>query len=271
MRSTCTIGMSPISRPTTSVSAMANPSTRHELADAKTMTAPETAQVLEQVAARTRSDHYASAALSLTAGQYLSDARVREAAYKVVASMESDHYVAASLQTVLGTGTPTAAEMDFLVRALADVSSDHYKHAMLTHILRGKLESSHRTAMAEAARQIKSDHYAAAFIEAVTAAPGATRRDLTSTLHAMDGLTSDHYESEALRATLRLGDLTDADLVTLVERAVRIQSDHNQSEALRAILRHSGVGDRTREAVRAAAAGLSRHYREEVERAAGRD
>lgn len=242
-----------------------------KLGEARNLSAAETAQVLEQVAARTKSDHYASAALSRTPGRYLSEARVRDAAFQVVDGMESDHYIATSLQTVLGTGAPTAAEMDFLVKVLADVRSDHYKHAVLTHMLRGSLDASHRTALAEAARQIKSDHYVEAFIDAVTAAPGATRRDLAATLRAMEGMTSDHYEGEALRATLRLRDLNDADLLSLVERTVRIKSDHHQSETLRAILRHSGAGDRTRQAVRAAAAGLSRHYREEVERAAGRD
>lgn len=242
-----------------------------KLSEAKTLTATETAQVLEQVAARTKSDHYASAALSRTPGRYLSEARVRDAAFTVVERMDSDHYIASSLQTILGSGAPSSAEMDFLVKALADVSSDHYKHAVLTHMLKGTLETSHRAALAEAARQIKSDHYAEAFIEAVTGAPGANRRDLAAALRAMDNLTSDHYEGEALRATLRLRDLTDADLLMLVERAGRIQGDHYQSESLRAILRHAGAGERTRQAVRTAAAGLSRHYREEVERAAGRD
>lgn len=242
-----------------------------KLAEARTLTAAETAQVLDQVAARTKSDHYAAATLSRTPARYLSEARVRDAAYKVVEAMDSDHYVASSLQTILGGRAPSAAEMDFLVKALADVTSDHYKNEVLTHMLKGTLETSHRTALAEAARQIKSDHYAETFIEAVTGTPGANRRDLAAVLRAMEGMTSDHYEGEALRATLRLRDLNDADLVTMVERTVRIESDHHQSETLRGILRHAGAGDRTRQAVRTAAAGLSRHYREEVERAVGRD
>lgn len=241
-----------------------------KLTQVRSLSTGETAQMLTQVASMTKSDHYSSSALSRTPAGQLSNDRVRAAAFDVVASMDSDHYVATSLQTILKSAAPSDDELDFLVQVLDRVKSDHYKHEVLTFMLRGNLNARHRAALATAAGKIRSDHYASSFITAVTELPGSGRDDLRPLLAAIDGMSSDHYEMESLRSLLRLRGLNESDLLAVVTRAARVQSDHSQSEVLTAAVRHPAATARVKDAANDAAMSLSRHYREQVQRATGR-
>lgn len=205
-----------------------------KLGEARRLSPAETAAVLSQVASATRSDHYASAALSRAAAGRIDDGQVRAAAFRVIEGLKSDHYIATSLKTVLGTDAPTAAEQEFLVRVLARVRSDHYKYEVLASVVR------------------------------------TGRADVPALLRAMDGIGSGHYQHQAIVAVVGLDNVDESDLLALTERATRIRGDHYESESLRAIVRHRAATDRVRDAVRTAASTLSRHYREQVERAAGR-
>ena len=49
-----------------------------------------------------------------------------------------------------------------------------------------------------------------------------------------------------------------------------MSSDHYQAQALERIARHAAATDRVRTAVLDASAGLSRHYADQVRRAAGK-
>jgi beta-lactamase regulating signal transducer with metallopeptidase domain len=274
-----------------------------KLLDARRLSAAETTQMLTQAASLTKSDHYAAELLKHAAPNRPDDQRVRDAAFRLIEGMQSDHYQATSIESLMAGAAPNAADMDFLVRVVQGISSDHYQAEVLTHVLRGNPTTRHRTALAVAAQSIRGDHYAATVLEALAKVeldadgrrafyaaldtiqgdhyalevikaavtrPGAGRADVQPVLTAIGDMSSDHYESQAIAAVLTLRDVNDADLLAITGRAAAIQGDHYASEALRAVVRHSAATERVREAVRAAAAGLSRSYREQVERAAGR-
>jgi len=263
----------------------------------------ERAQVLKQVAAMTKSDHYASTILAEVGKRGFQNSDVRAAALSILDRMESDHYRSVSVANVIGSGRPTAADMDVLVRTVERIKSDHYKLEVLNRLVSGPLQAEHRTALARAARTVESDHYAAEFLKALMkgGADGPERQvffDVIDTIESdhyvvevlrslvarqppsrtefqhgvrtLAKIESDHYQNEAVQALLTARDLTESDLIALVDAISPMSGDHYKSESLQAVVRHRAASDRVRSAVVAASDRLSSHYREQVRRAAGR-
>ena len=207
-----------------------------KLASVTKLTAAEVARVLQQASTLTTSDYYA-AELVESYGSSSQDASVRAALVALVERMTSDHYRATSIEHILGSRTPTPAETDVLVRLVPKMSSDHYKTQVLMKVLRAD-------------------------------SIGASQRAAVAT--AVTSIDSDYYRAEVLTALLRGSGLTERDLIDAVASARGINSDHYKSQTLERIARHSAATDRVRTAVLDASAGLSRHYAEQVRRAAGK-
>jgi len=87
---------------------------------------------------------------------------------------------------------------------------------------------------------------------------------------AASKLESDHYRGTVLTAVLSAPSLTERDLLEVVAASKGIGSDFNQSEVLTRVARHPAATDRVRTAVLDASAGMSKHYADEVRRAAGK-
>ena len=276
-----------------------------KLASAQQLSPAEIAQVLKQAATLTRSDHYAAELVRAVGSRGLDDAAVREAVTQLIDRLESDHYRAESIRALLSTGQVTSRDLDFLVRMVPRMASDHYRTETLRHVLeRGRLDGAQLGRLAEAGRSIASDHYAAEFVRALMAegeitaaarqafdATMATIESdhyLTETIRALIGarppagddvssilrhtrtLESAHYRAEALSALVAASSLNAGHLLDIVTDARQIRGDHYASEVLRRVVRHGAVNDDVRKAVLEAAAQLSRHYGDEVRRAAGR-
>jgi len=206
------------------------------LARAAKLTAAEVTRLLQQASTLTSSDYYAAELVEAYAA-HSQDTNVRAALVALLERMTSDYYRATSIEHILGPGAPTPAEMDLLVRLVPKMSSDHYKTQVLMNVLRAD-------------------------------SIGASQRAAIST--AVASIESDYYRAEVLTALLRSSGLTERDLMDAVASAKSISSDHYKSQTLERIARHNAATDRVRTAVIDASAGLSRHYADQVRRAAGK-
>jgi beta-lactamase regulating signal transducer with metallopeptidase domain len=264
----------------------------------------EMTRLLSQAASLTKSDHYADELIGHAAKAGAAEETVRTALFSLIDKMESDHYRANSIGAVMGAGRPNAQDMTALMNIVPRIKSDHYKGEVLSRILRGDLDPALRDALAKIGATIESDHYAAEFLKQLAGtgpmtAPGrqafveaaatiesdhyavevigalatrqaSSRETTAAALKLVPRIQSDHYRSEALRHLLGTRDLVESDLVAIVAAAGGIRSDHYKSESLRGVLRHGAVTERVRRDVLAAAESMSSHYRDEVNRAAGR-
>jgi beta-lactamase regulating signal transducer with metallopeptidase domain len=269
------------------------------------LSAADSARVLDQAAAMTKSDHYATELLK-TFGNHggLGAPAQRAAIARMIESMDSDHYRAESIEALVASGPPSADEMDFLLRMVPRMKSDHYKVQTLSKVVdRGTLTAAQQAQLARAALDIENDHYATeflrkiagtgpmasevrlAYLEAVARIEGdhygsealrvLIRRgspapaDVAAILRLAPGLQSDHYRTEVLAALLEASGLTESDLLGVVA-AARSMSDHYESETLRKVVLHRAFTARVRDAVISAAEAMSQHYGDEVRRAAVR-
>lgn len=241
------------------------------LAKAATLSTADVTRVLQQAAKSVKSDHYANEIIHAVAGRGLANDAQRAAVTELIGTMESDHYRAEAVQVLVASGRPGAAEMDFLLRMLTRMESDHYKVQVLTKVLKGATLTGEQQAMlAGAAADVESDHYATEFLKSVatTGALGTGVRQ--SYLESVRGIQSDHYRNEALGKLLENTSVVEGELLAMVDLGAPM-GDHYESELLRRILRHRAATERVREAAVVAADRLSRPYREEVRRSAGRD
>jgi beta-lactamase regulating signal transducer with metallopeptidase domain len=230
----------------------------------------EAIRVIEQAASLTKSDHYLAELVEAYGGSGV-PADVRKALMQLINSIESDHYRATSIERLIGPGVPTAADVNVMMDLVARMKSDHYKAEVMTKVLRAEsLGPAQQAAIASAVATVGSDHYAAEVLEAL--ARKGLRDDAVRRAYfeAVARIESDHYQGEALQAFLSAPGLTERDLLDAVATTKAIGSDHYRSEALERIARHGGATDKVRTAVLDAAAGLSRHYADQVRRAVGR-
>jgi hypothetical protein len=273
------------------------------LARARTLSTPELTRLLDQAAALTKSDHYASALLKVLAAKGL-EGQARLATARLIDTMESDHYRAESIEALMASGPVGAAEIDLLVRLIPEMDSDHYKERVLTQILtRGQLDAARTTALVRLAADISSDHYVSEFLKRVArtelspparqafldaaatiasdhylaetlttllAAPATTAANVDSVVQAARTLQSDHYHQVVLRRVLTVPNLGERELLAVLEAARPIASDQYQSDVLADIARHGAATQAVRTAVLDAAQALSRHYAEQVRRAVAR-
>ena len=272
------------------------------LAKAATLSTPQITGILDQAARLTASDHYAHALIEAFAGKGVSDDAQRAAIAKLIDTMDSDHYRAASVEALVGAPPISASEVDFLVRMIPKMDSDHYQLQVLSKVMKAgqltppqqalltdataSIESDHyaaeflkilagagpmappvRRAFATAVGRIESDHYAAEVLKTLIAKQSPSSSDIPAILALTRGIESDHNQQEVLRALLARGKLTDTDLLGVVDIA-RSMSDHYASETLRRVV-HANMSAPLRAAVLDAAGGLSKHYAEQVRRAAG--
>jgi hypothetical protein len=243
-----------------------------KLPAAATMSSADVGRVLSQAASLTRSDHYLAELVEVYGGPSVPrDAATRSALVGLIDSIESDHYRATSIERVMGAGVPSTADVDVLLGLVRRMSSDHYKAEVLKKILGVEnLPAAQQAAIASAAASVNSDHYAADVLTALAAKGLRDESVRRAYFEGVGRIGSDHYQGEALGAFLRTSGLTERDLVDAVASTKTIGSDHYQSEALERIARHSAATDKVRAAVLEAAAGLSRHYADQVRRAVGR-
>lgn len=241
-----------------------------KLPKATKVTPAETTRILQQAGSLTGSDHYKAELV----GAYVAnvqDTTVRAALIALVEKMGSDHYQATSIEKILGPGAPGPAEMDVLTRLVPRMSSDHYKTQVLMKVLRApSAGASHRVAMAQAAASISSDHYAAEVLQ--TLAQNGLGDDAVrkAFFDAASKISSDHYHGQVLQSVLAGRSANERDLLDVIAQSKSIGSDHYQSEVLQRVARHPSATDRVRTAVVDAAAGMSRHYADQIRRAAGR-
>jgi beta-lactamase regulating signal transducer with metallopeptidase domain len=274
-----------------------------KLMAARQLNDSERAQLLQQAASMTKSDHYASAVLSEIGRRGFENAEVRTAALSMIDRMDSDHYRSVAVANVVGAGPPTAGDMDVLVRTVERIKSDHYKLEVLRRLINGPLQAQHRAALSRAARTVDSDHYAAEFLRELTrkgvdstdrqvffdvigtiesdhyalevlralvAEQAPSRNEFQQGVRVLSGIESDHYRSEAVAALLVSRDLNESDLLSLVTAISPMRGDHYKSESLQKVARHRAATDRVRSAILDASDRMSSHYREQVRRAAGR-
>jgi hypothetical protein len=148
-------------------------------------------------------------------------------------------------------------------------TSDYYAAELLEHVAslqRG--DSGVRAAALKLVGTMKSDYY---LVNGLTAVAGnlddATRRSL---LDAVSRVKSDYYKDQATSALLRARNLDEADLLSLTTTANSLSGDYYKADVLVGIARHPAATARVRDAVIAAAAGMSTYYRDSVRHAAGR-
>jgi beta-lactamase regulating signal transducer with metallopeptidase domain len=275
-----------------------------KLMAARQLNDSERADLLKQVAAMTKSDHYASTVLAEVGRGGFQNTEVRAAALSIIDRMESDHYRSTSVAHVVAGGRPTAGDMDVLVRTVERIKSDHYKLEVLNRLINGPLQAQHREALSRAARTVDSDHYAAEFLKALmragadeterqvffdvietiesdhyvlevlkslVARQSPTRAEFQQGVRVLANIESDHYRNEAVQTLLLSRDLTEADLMSLLSVVTPMRGDHYKSESLQSVARNRAATDRVRAAVIDASDRMSSHYREQVRRAAGRD
>jgi beta-lactamase regulating signal transducer with metallopeptidase domain len=230
----------------------------------------ETIRVIEQAASLTKSDYYLAELVEAYGGSGV-PADVRKALMQLINGIESDHYRANSIERLMGPGVPAAADVDVMMDLVARMKSDHYKAEVMTKVLRAdNLGAAQQAAIASAAATVGSDYYATEVLKALTRK--GLRDDVVRRAYfdAVAKIDSDHYQGEALGSFLSAPSLTERDLIDAVATTKAIGSDYNRSQALERIARHGAANDKVRAAVLDAAAGLSRHYAEQVRRAVGR-
>ena len=241
-----------------------------KLPKATKLTPADTARLLKQAGSVSSSAYYLSELVSVY-GVNVQDATVRTALIDLVERMDSDYYQASSIETILGNSAPGPAEMDVLVRLLPKMDSDFYKSQVMLKVLKApSLGASHRAAIATASVSIASDYNAAEVLQAIAQkglADDAVRRAF---FEAAAKIESDHYHGTVLTAVLSAPSLTERDLLEVVASSKGIGSDYNRSEVLTRVARHAAATDRVRTAVLDASAGMSKHYADEVRRAAGK-
>ena len=241
-----------------------------KLPKATKMTPADTARLLKQAGSVSSSAYYLSELVRVY-GVNVQDATVRGALIDLVERMDSDYYQATSIETILGDSTPGPAEMDVLVQLVPKMDSDHYKTQVMLKVLKApSLSAAQRATVATAAVSIASDYNAAEVLQVIAQkglGDDAVRRAF---FEAASKLESDHYRGTVLTAVLSAPSLTERDLLEVVAASKGIGSDFNQSEVLTRVARHPAATDRVRTAVLDASAGMSKHYADEVRRAAGK-
>jgi beta-lactamase regulating signal transducer with metallopeptidase domain len=232
------------------------------LLDSTTVSAAERRQLIEQAAQLTDSDHYASEVITRVVRQgRLQDPGERDAVVAMIRRMDSDHYRAEAVKA-LGGGPLTSEQAAAILDVLSSMDSDHYRHQVLTALVAAAPAEVDLTMAASVIRQMDSDHYQAESVKELSRRrPGGIQ--VSALLPLVGEMDSDHYQREVLRELLRER-LPEADLLTAVGLIDGMDSDHYQAEALQDVLRNGGATDRVREAVRASANSLSRHYRQQV-------
>ena len=243
-----------------------------KLPGATKVSSADAARVLGQAAALTKSDYYLSELVEAYSGPAVQqDATTRKALIQLVDSIESDYYQANSIERIIGAGAPSAADVDVMLGLVKRISSDHYKAEVMKRILRAdNLGPAQQAAIASAAATVGSDFYAAEVLKALAQKGLRDEPVRRAYFDGVAGINSDHYQGEVLGAFLKAPNLAERDLIDAVASTKAIGSDYNRSQALERVARHSAATDRVRTAVLDASAGLSKHYAEQVRRAAGK-
>lgn len=243
-----------------------------KLPAATRVSSADVGRVLGQASSLTKSDYYLAELVEVYGGKDVpQDASTRKALIQLVDSIESDYYRANSIERIVGAGTPTAADVDVMLGLLKRMSSDHYKAEVMTKVLRAdNLGPSQQATIAAAAAEVGSDYYAAEVLKALAQKGLGDESVRRAYFGAVAKIGSDHYQGEVLAAFLKTSSLNERDLLDAVAATRDMRSDYNRSQALERIARHRAATERVRAAVLDASAGLSRHYAEQVRRAAGK-
>jgi beta-lactamase regulating signal transducer with metallopeptidase domain len=275
------------------------------LAKERRLTPQELSRLLDQEAELSTSDYHAAELLKGIARQGLGDARVRGGVMRLISGMKSDFHKSESIKATVVAGRPSDDEVDLLFRVVGTMESDfhksetvkllaetsdlsteqlgvvlvvvggmesdfHINEMLATLLRRGTLDPTKRRVYLNAARSMESDFHLAESLKGLLANGPPTAEEMDLLQAAITDVKSDHHKGEVLGRLLAARTLREADLL-LAERTARtIESDHTRAEALRRIGGHPAATAAVRDAVYAAASGLSSHYRDEVRRAVGR-
>lgn len=230
----------------------------------------EAVRILNQASSAGTQDYYAADLLKSIGAQVGDSSTERTALLALLDNMRSDYYIVEGVDAVFTTRAVRSADVDFLMRIVPRVQSDYYKQAMVKRIVdSGRVDSAQRGALAQVLTTMKEDYYMAALLGDLARDGGMTAAGRQALIGAVSRIKSAYYATEAVRSIVRDAGLDESELVRLVGVVDPMREEHYKSEALRSIVQHRNAGSKARQAVIDASAGMSKHYGDEVRRAAG--
>jgi beta-lactamase regulating signal transducer with metallopeptidase domain len=274
------------------------------LLDEKKLSTDELVRLMDQAAALTQSDYYASELLKSVGRPGLAEPAARSAVLKMVRNMDSDYYRAEVMKSFMDAARPGATEMNVMLEVVGSMESDYYQAEVLKQAMEsGDLDGAQRAQVARAASTMESGYYSAEVLKSLVARGDLTEAERSAffdtldhidddyqkseilgvlmdsgnpspaeialILRATNGMDSDYYRSELLGKLLTGSTLAESDLLSLVASLKDLGSDYYKDEVLRKVLQNDGSNARVRQAVVEAAESMSDYHRDEVRRAAG--
>jgi beta-lactamase regulating signal transducer with metallopeptidase domain len=241
-----------------------------KLGESVKLSSAETVRILNQAASLGTQDYYAAELLKSLAPHVGDSSSDRAALLGLVGNMKSDYYIVEGVNSVFTTRAVTASDVGFLMRIMPRVESDYYKQAMVKRIVEsGRVDGTQRGALAQVLTTMKEDYYMSAVLADLMRNGGSNAAGRQALISAVARIKSAYYATEAVRSILRDTQLDESDLGRLVAVVDPMREDHYKAESLSAILRHPNASAKIRQSVIDASAGMSRHYADQVRRAAG--
>jgi hypothetical protein len=267
------------------------------------LSSDELTRLLDQAAALTESDYYASELLKEVGRDGLDGEGERRAVMKMLQNMDSDYYRSEVMRTVMAAGRPDDGEMNVMLQVVGSMESDYYQAEILKQVMKsGDLDAAQRAQVTRAAASMESGYYATEILKTMAARSDLTENERSAFFEALGGIKDDYQRSEILGVLIREGatspaeigliiratqdmdseyyrseilgglltksTLGEGDLVAVVTSVRGMDSDYYKDEVLRKVLRNRGSTDRVRDAVLEAAETMSNYHRDEVRRAA---
>jgi hypothetical protein len=174
----------------------------------------------------------------------------------------SAYYLGLAKAATLSTADVTRV----LQQAAKAVKSDHYANEIVHAVAgRGLASDAQRAAVTELIGTMESDHYRAEAVQVLVASgrPGATEMDFL--LRMLTRMESDHYKVQVLTKVLKGATLTSEQQAMLAGAAGDVESDHYATEFLKSVATTGALATGVRisylESVRSI---QSDHYRTEA-------